>query len=163
MQFFEFIGNHVDAVVALLVAVSGWIIEARTRKKAIKDSRNEFESQLAALEAQAQASKDQAQVMQDEARVPKWEIFQKAPKSIAYVLKNLNTFDAFNVTVSYDAYSFPGQEVSIGTLTKGSSKTVELMSTAISGGLPDNIVISWTLSEDSTDVHEFTLAMPARL
>lgn len=152
-----------DTVVALLVAVGGWIIESRARKKSIEDSRNEFNSQLAVLERQAQAARDQAKVMQEKALVPKWEISQKAPKSIAYVVKNLNTFDAYNVTISYDAYSFPGQEASVGKLTKGSSKTVDLMSTAAMGGMPDNIVISWTLSEDSTDVYEFTLAMPARL
>lgn len=95
-----------------------------------------------------------AQAMENQvAIVSMWE---HLPYNVMFVIRNRNTFDAYDVRLEADGC----EPVVLGDMAKGASRKFEFVAAVL--GRADNVIISWLDSPQATERMGLPMAMPER-
>lgn len=151
--------------VTIGVSVAGWVITGRRAANSGKTDTERFERRLSLFSEQLDAMRDssdslhrQVNLLERKVSVPDWIIEHPSPSpnNIMFVIRNRNTFDAYDVCLETD-----GREpVVLGDIAKGSSRKFEFAAAVL--GRADNVIISWLDSPQATERMDLPMAMPER-
>lgn len=118
--------------------------EARKQAESQKAIADSLESQVKLLERQVEALETQADWTTRASSVPRWSIEQTKPRSIEYVVENLNSTDAFDVKIKLSNE----KEYELGDMSAGSSKKIDFPELAVWGIVKDEVDIGWSDQPD---------------
>lgn len=152
-------------VVTIGVSVAGWVITGRRAANSGKTDTERFERRLSLFSEQLDAMRDssdslhrQVNLLERKVSVPDWIIEHPSPRpnNVMFVIRNRNTFDAYDVRLETD-----GREpVVLGDIAKGLSRKFEFAAAVL--GRVDNVIISWLDSPQATERMNLPMAMPER-
>ncbi|MFR6070055.1 hypothetical protein [Bifidobacterium adolescentis] len=151
--------------VTIGVSVAGWVITGRRAANSGKTDTERFERRLSLFSEQLDAMRDssdslhrQVNLLERKVSVPDWVIEHPSPSpnNVMFVIRNRNTFDAYDVRLEADGC----EPVVLGDMAKGSSRKFEFVAAVL--GRADNVIISWLDSPQATERMGLPMAMPER-
>lgn len=152
-------------VVTIGVSVAGWVITGRRAANSGRTDTERFERRLSLFSEQLDAMRDssdslhrQVSLLERKVSVPDWVIEHPSPSpnNVMFVIRNRNTFDAYDVRLETDGC----EPVVLGDMAKGSSRKFEFAAAVL--GRVDNVIISWLDSPQATERMGLPMAMPER-
>lgn len=123
-----------------LEALKGQRDEARRQAESQNQLAESLKAQIELLERQVNALEAQATIAARMDSVPRWGVEQTKPRSVIWIVENLNSFDAYDVRVRLDN----GKEYEMGDMPAGSSKQFDFMEMVVWDLIQDEVDIEWS-------------------